>query len=161
MEKKGRRDAPHLLALCPSLGVGGGVGEGLALLLKLPISPVSHSSPDARSDGVPEKSAFSRHKGFRDRGAGHQGDKGKWRTTGASCPSPSPLPQLRPVEPPRAGERARSTSPGTWTWSRFCDPAERGPGSEGAGTHGHLGRGGCGGSLYRPFIVTPPPLGRA
>ncbi|XP_060255592.1 beta-galactosidase-1-like protein 2 isoform X3 [Ovis aries] len=32
------------------------------------------TTPDARSDGVPEKSAFSRHKGFRDRGAG-LGDK--------------------------------------------------------------------------------------
>lgn len=143
---------PDLLAPCPSPGRGGACPASVSSR----VSPVFlHSSPAC------EKPVFSL---MRVLGTEMLVWETEWRTTGGLTPV-----TLFPATATSRGtstsrREAHSTSPGTWTWSRFCDPARWGRGPEGWGPTGHPGQRGPQGEPVpgpMPSVVTPPPAGRA
>ena len=112
---------------------GAGWGRACPASASSPISPVFlHSSPDAA------QTAYLRNPSsavMRVLGTEVLVWETEWRTTGGLTPV-----TLFPATATSRGtsmsrREAHSTTPGTWTWSRFCDPAGVGLGVWGAGTH--------------------------
>ena len=143
----GGRDAPRSLGPLPFSWQRGACPASVSSR----VSPVFlHSSPAC------EKPVFSL---MRVLGTEMLVWETEWRTTGGLTPV-----TLFPATATSRGtsmsrREAHSTSPGTWTWSRFCDPAGRGRGLRGGDPRGILGREDSRGSLCqapRPRPGLPP-----
>lgn len=136
---------------------GAGWGRACPASASSPISPVFlHSSPDAA------QTAYLRNPSsavMRVLGTEVLVWETEWRTTGGLTPV-----TLFPATATSRGtsmsrREAHSTSPGTWTWSRLCDPARRGRGGLRGGDPRGIprGRGGCRGSLCWPHALHHDP----